>query len=294
MMMNSPHTTMGGADAADNKTTLGHILQKTKGLTGEQVQSALAYQQEQGVRFGEAAVALGLAQPDDVVWALSQQFRYPYAPQSQRNLNVELVMANDPFSEEVEAFRDLRSQLVLDIFSEARPRQALAIVSSDTGDGKSFIAANLAVAFSQLPGRTLIIDANLRQPRLHQVFGVEQDLGLTGVLAGRAQPNVIKPVEHLPNLYLMPAGVLAPNPAELLQGPALSLCLNELFSRFDYVLVDTPAASMGADARIIAVHCGAALLVGRQNQSRVPTMQSLVKLLNKSKVKMAGVLMNEF
>ena len=77
--------------------------------------------------------------------------------------------------------------------------------------------ANLAAAFSQLPGRTLIIDADLREPRLHEVFGVDQDVGLTGVLSGRAQPNVIKPVEHLPNLYMMPAGVLAPNPAELLQ-----------------------------------------------------------------------------
>ena len=67
-----------------------------------------------------------------------------------------------------------------------------------------------------------------------------------------------------------------------------------MLSRFDYVLVDTPAASTGSDARVVAVHCGAALLVGRRNKSRVPRMQSLVKLLNKSKVKMAGVLMNEF
>lgn len=277
-----------------NTQSLGHILQHTKGLTGDQVQSALNYQQVHGVRFGEAAVALGIAQPDDVVWALSQQFRYPYAPRSQQALHAELVMANAPFSDEVEAFRDLRSQLVLGVFNQTQSRQALAIVSSDTGDGKSFVAANLAVAFSQLPGRTLLIDANLRQPRLHQVFGVEQDEGLSGVLAGRAEPNVIKPVEHLPNLYLMPAGVLAPNPAELLQGPAFSLCLHELHSRFDYVLVDTPAASFGSDARVIAVHCGAALMVGRQNKSRVPVMQSLLKLLNKSQVKMAGILMNEF
>ncbi len=291
-MMHNASTSTGSSTQPDG--ALGHILQKTKGLTAEQVQSALDYQQQHGVRFGEAAVALGFAVPDDVVWALSQQFRYPYSPRSDARIHAELVVAHSPFEDEVESFRDLRSQLLMGVFSETGSRQALAIVSSDEGDGKTFVAANLAVAFSQLPGRTLIIDADLREPRLHEVFGVEQDVGLTGVLSGRAQPNVIKPVEHLPNLYMMPAGVLAPNPAELLQGPAFSLCLKELLSRFDYVLVDTPAASTGSDARVVAVHCGAALLVGRRNKSRVPRMQSLVKLLNKSKVKMAGVLMNEF
>lgn len=292
-MMNTNSSTVGVATTG-KEAALGHILQHTKGLSADQVQRALEYQRDHGVRFGEAAVALGLAQPDDVVWALSQQFRYPYSPQSQAGMHAELVVAHSPFTDEVETFRDLRSQLVLGVFGDVQSRQALAIVSSDHGDGKSFIAANLAVAFSQLPGRTLLIDANLREPRLHEVFGVDQDIGLTGVLSGRAEPNVIKPVEHLPNLYLMPAGVLAPNPAELLQGAALGLCLKELLARFDYVLVDTPAASAGSDARVIAVHCGAALMVGRQNKSRIPQMQSFVKLLNKSQVKMAGILMNEF
>ncbi len=292
-MMNT-HSKMAAVEASDQEAFLGDILQKTNGLTVTQIEQVLSYQREHGVRFGEAAVTLGLANPDDVVWALSQQFRYPYAPQSQRSVHDELVVANDPFCEEVESFRDLRSQLAMGVFSESQGRHALAILSSDEGDGKTFVAANLAVAFSQLPGRTLIIDADLRSPRLHQVFGVDQSVGLTGVLSGRAQPNVIKPVVHLPNLYLMPAGVLAPNPAELLQGPAFGLCLAELYSRFDYILVDTPASTAGADARVIASHCGAALLVGRQGKSRVPQMQSLVKLLNKSKIKMAGVVMNEF
>lgn len=292
--MMQAHSTINAVEAANQNGSLGDILQKTKGLTISQIDQVLDYQREHGVRFGDAAVKLGLANADDVVWALSQQFRYPYAPQSQRELHDELVVANDPFCEKVESFRDLRSQLAMGVFSEANGCQALAILSSDMADGKTFLAANLAVAFSQLPGRTLIIDANLRSPRLHEVFAVDMGVGLTSVLSGRAQPNVIKPVDHLPNLYLMPAGVLAPNPAELLQGPAFGLCLAELHGRFDYILVDTPASSSGADARVVASHCGAALLVGRQGKSRLPQMQSLVKLLNKSKVKMAGIVMNEY
>ncbi|MDO9002236.1 MAG: polysaccharide biosynthesis tyrosine autokinase [Aquabacterium sp.] len=274
--------------------SLGDILRRTKGLSADQVLQALDHQRQHSVRFGEAVVALGFARPADVVWALSQQFHYPYAPTAEQKLNEELVVANDPFSEEVEAFRDLRSQLLMSAMGDDAGRHALAVVSPDVGDGKSFIAANLAVAFSQLPGRTLLVDADLRSARLHEVFGVDAGPGLTSILAGRAEPNVIKPVEHLPNLYLLPAGVVAPNPVELLQQAAFSLLLRELLGKFDHVLVDTPAASLGSDARIIASHCGSALVIARQNRSRVPHLQKLVKQLNKASVKFGGVLMNEF
>lgn len=272
--------------------TLGDILRQTNGLTGEQVAQALEYQRANGIRFGEAVVALGLARPEDIVWALSQQFHYPYAPTADRDLNEELVVANSPFIDEVEAFRDLRTQLIMGVLGDTDARRALAIVSPAIGDGKTFIAANLAVAFSQLPGRTLLVDADLRTPRLHEVFGVEASAGLSGILAGRTEPNVIKPVSHLPNLYLLPAGFVAPNPAELLQRAAFSLLLRELLSKFDHVLVDTPAAVHGSDARVIASHCGAAMIIGQKGQSRISGLQGLVKQLSKTQVKIAGVLVN--
>lgn len=280
-----------GPEPIDN--SLGDILRRTKGLTAEQVKEALDYQNLNGVRFGEAVVALGLASSQDIVWALAQQFHYPYTPNTDVSLHAELVVANNPFSEQVEAFRDLRSQMIAGAMGQGDDRSALAIVSSDVGDGKSFIAANLAVAFSQLPGRTLLVDADLRTPRLHEIFGVDVSSGLSGILSGRSAANVIKPVKHLPNLYMLPAGVVPPNPAELLHRAAFSLLLRELLGKFDYVLVDTPAASVGADARMIAAHCGACLVVGRKGRSRVPGMQSLVKQLSKSTVKVGGVLVND-
>jgi chain length determinant protein tyrosine kinase EpsG len=281
-------------DANVQDPSLGEILRRTKGLTGEQVEQALEYQRAHGIRFGEAVVALGMARPEDIIWALSQQFHYPYAPISERSLNDELVVANSPFSENIEAFRDLRTQLLMGVMAEGENRRPLAVVSANSGDGKSFIVANLAVAFSQLPGRTLLIDADLRSPRLHEVFGVEASPGLSGILAGRTEPNVIKPVGHLPNLYLLPAGVQAPNPAELLHRAAFSLLLRELLAKFDHVLVDTPAATHGPDARIIAAHCGAAMVIGRKGESRVKPMQALVAHLNKSKIQIAGALVNEY
>jgi chain length determinant protein tyrosine kinase EpsG len=269
-------------------------LRRTKGLTGDQVSQALEYQRANGVRFGEAVVALGLANPEDIIWALAQQFHYPYAPVAERNLHEELVVANMPFAESVEAFRDLRTQLIMTVMGEATQRNAVAVVSAEAGEGKTFISANLAIAFSQLPGRTLLIDADMRTPRLHKLFGVDASSGLSGILAGRPEANVIKPISHLPNLYLLPAGVQPPNPAELLHRAAFSLLLRELLAKFDNVLVDTPAAAHGPDARIIASHCGAAMLIGQLGQSKVSGMQALLKQLTKNNVKIAGVLVNEY
>ncbi|TBO30183.1 polysaccharide biosynthesis tyrosine autokinase [Aquabacterium lacunae] len=275
------------------ENSLGDILRRTKGLTAEQVKDALDYQNLNGVRFGEAVVALGLATSQDIVWALAQQFHYPYTPTSEGELHAELVVANTPFSEQVESFRELRTQMLSGPMGHGDDRKALSIVSSDVGDGKSFVAANLAVAFSQLPGRTLLVDADLRNPRLHEIFGVDVSSGLSGILSGRAAANVIKPVKHLPNLYMLPAGVMPPNPAELLHRAAFSLLIKELLGKFDYLLVDTPAASLGPDARMIAAHCGACLLVGRSGRTRVDNMQQFVKQLKKSTVRVGGVLMND-
>lgn len=275
-------------------TALGDILRLTKGLSHEDVQKALNHQREHGGRFGDAVVALGLAQQEDVVWALSQQFRYPFTPLSDNGISDELIVANAPFSDEAEAFRDLRSQLLLSTMNEQGQRRALAIVSAQEQDGKTLIAANLAIAFCQLPRRTLLIDANLRSPRLHELFGIrQQGLGLTSILAGHCEPNMIKPVGHLPNLYVLPAGVPAPNPTELLQRDSFALLLNDLTHKFDCVIVDTPSASTGSDARIVAAQCKSALVLGRKGWSPSRSLQTLVSQLNKNAVNIAGVVFNE-
>ena len=281
-------------DEGKQDPKLGEILQRTKNLSQSQVDAALYYQRKKGVRFGEAVVRLGLAGADDVMWALSQQFNYPYAQIANANLNDELVLARQPFSDTVEAFRDVRAQLLLNGFGSAERRSALAIVSADRGDGKTFIGANLAVAFGQLPGRTLIIDADMRSPRLHEIFNCPGTSGLASVLRGSTRASVIRPVNDLPNLYILPVGAAPPNPAELFQTRSFALLVHELVSKFDYVLVDTPAASQGSDARVVASHCGSAMVVGRKDKTRLPGLKQLVTQLNTNHVKIAGMVMNEY
>ncbi len=284
-----------GTSVALHDRSIGDIISQTKNLTAEQVETILLYQREKGVRFGEAAIALGLATDRDVLFALSQQFHYPYSPdENLRKFSDELVVANKPFSQQAEAFRAIRSQLMKRLYSGDSARCALAVVSPDSGDGKTFFSANLAVALSQLGGRTLLVDADLRGPRQHGLFGIENNSGLSGVLSGRAEANVIQQVRDLPSLYVLPVGNVPPNPLELFERPAFGLLISELMSKFDYVVVDTPAAVYGADAGVIAAKCGAALVVARRGTSRLSALQDLVSSISESPAKLAGVIMNEY
>lgn len=273
--------------------SIGDIIAEANKLTAEQVERILVHQKSHGLRFGEAAVSLGLAKGEDVLWALSQQFHYPYAAGGGPAPSDELVLAAKPFSDQAEAFRVLRSQINMKLYAADAPRRALAVISPNDGDGKTFFAANLAIAFSQLGGRTLLVDADMRSPRQHQVFGLDSSSGLSGILSGRSESNVIRPIRDLPSLFVMPVGTLPPNPTELVERPAFALLMRELVSKFDHVIVDTPAAVHGADYAVISARCGAALVLARKGSTRVTALQNLVGALGNTPTELAGVVMNE-
>lgn len=305
---------------------IGEILRETKGLSEDQVSSALAHQAEKGMRFGEAAIQLGLVSVDDVLSALSRQYRYPAAQgEIVGGLSDEVVVAHKPFSQQAEAFRQIRSQLlqrwtggetdtrktyvpsqpsepktsfssriIQRLYSTSEPRRAIAVVSPNSGDGKTFFAANLAVSLSQLGGRVLLIDADMRNPRMHGVFGVGNATGLSSLLSGRTRSNVIQQVPGFENLFVLPVGNVPPNPAELVERPEFGMLVGELSAKFDYTIVDTPAAVFGPDASVIAAKCGAALVVARRDVSRVAALQELVASLSPKSVRVASVVMNEY
>lgn len=275
---------------------IGEIMGQANNLSPDQIERILSHQKEYGGRFGEVAVSLGMASSDDVLWALSQQFHYPYSQDSTESLHPDLVMARQPFSDQAEAFRTMRSHLIMKMYSDpAAPRQALAILSPDSGDGKSFFAANLAVAFSQLSGRTLLIDADMRAPRQHEIFDLQDNgLGLSSILSGRATSRAIHAAPQLPNLYVLPVGVLPPNPLELVERPAFGLMLRTLLTKFDRIIVDTPAASRGADGAVIASKCGAAALLARQDRSRLTAMQNIVNTVSMGRTRIVGAILNQF
>lgn len=283
----------GQAPDARNRA-IGDFIRQARGLSEAQIRQVLLYQRSNGLRFGEAAIALKLATSDDVLWALSQQFHYPYATSESADFHEELVAATDPFGDEAEAFREMRSQLMMGLFAPDEPRRALAVLSPDAGDGKTYFAANMAISFSQLGGRTLLVDADMRTPRQNLLFGVSNSSGLSSILSGRSETNVIHQIKELSTLFVLPVGTLPPNPLELVQRPAFGLLIQELLTKFDHVVVDTPAAVHGADARVLAARCGAAVVIGRRGRTRIKSLKSLLAAVGTSPVRLAGVMLNQY
>lgn len=277
-----------------DRRSLGAVLVDTGRLSIENAEQVLRFQLEKNLRFGEAAVQLGFLTQADIDYALSRQFNFPYLLRGQSSVSEEVLAAYFPFAPQVEALRVLRSQLMLRWFDADHTSKALAIVSAEPKEGRSFIAANLAVVFSQLGERTLLVDADLRQPCQHRLFGLENRVGLSAILAERAGAEAVQRIPALPNLSVLPAGALPPNPQELLARPIFAQLLLQLTAQLDVVLLDTPPAGNGADAQIIAVRAGAALIVARRNSARSWQVQGVSNTVVQAKATLVGALLNDF
>ena len=120
--VDAPNKPSGGV----HDRSIGAIIAETRNLSADQVERVLQYQRERGIRFGEAAVALGYANAEDVLEALSKQFHYPYAPNERKVRSPELVALNTPFSSQAEVFRGIRSQIMMRLYREGEPRRARA------------------------------------------------------------------------------------------------------------------------------------------------------------------------
>jgi protein-tyrosine kinase len=272
--------------------SIGSILIDAGRLSQANAERIMTFQRENGLRFGDAGRALGLLTDDDVRFALSVQFNYSYiTPES--NLSRELVAAYQPASPIVEQLRMLRSQLMLRWFDNGVDRKGLAVASAASGDGRSYIAANLAIVFSQLGERTLLIDADMRAPRQHKLFNLGKKSGLSDMLVGRAGPEAVIGIAALPNLSILPAGATPPNPQELLGRQSFSKLLQSLGEDFDVMIIDTPPANLCADAHTVAVRAGAALIVARQDKSSMPQIAQFTHSLREFGVTLVGSVLND-
>ena len=275
--------------------SIGAILIDTGRISAIDAEKILREQKQNNLRFGDAALKLGLLNQDDIQFALSRQFQYPYLVHGDQSISEEVVAAFSPFSSTVEQLRALRTQLMLRWFDTDVSHKSLAIVSAAKGDGRSFIAANLAVIFSQLGERTLLIDADLRNPHQHQLFKIANSMGLSSVLAGRASAtDAAVKIKKLLDLSVLPAGAIPPNPQELLSRDTFPSMLREYSDSYDVIIVDTPAAVMSADALTISSRVGASLLLASNNRTRVAELQSLATNLQNSNVTIVGSLLNDF
>ena len=266
---------------------MGRMLLDSGKISAADFKSILETQVARDLRFGDAALELGLANAADIQDVLAQQFAYPLIPQSNSKLDPRLFTAFRPDSRQTEALRSLRSELQLRYFNH-RPHLSLALVGAEDALGIALTTANLAITFAQLGIRTLLVDSNLRSPQLHKLFGLnERNPGLTDLIAKRAllEPNAIP---ELGSLWLLPAGTQAPNPQELLASQHYSKRMRELSENFDVILLSTAPLNRTLDAQLVAAHAGAALVVVQEDVSRLEDVETICNNLRGFGVRLLG------
>ncbi len=270
---------------------MGQIMLQMGKLSDKQLEGILAVQQRTGMRFGEAAKSLKLVSEADIQRALAIQFEYSYVPAHEETFSRKLIAAYEPFSPQVEALRALRSQLLLRWFNQGA--KILAVISPNPDEGCSEMAANLAVVFSQLGERTLLIDANLRSPNQSKIFNLKQPRGLSDILINRNDLSVVSNLESLNGLSVLSSGTLPPNPQELLSRRGFAELLEKAKERFDVIIVDTPPAVVTSDAQTIAASCGGALIVSSLNQTRVNELTNVRDQLLVTDVQIVAAVVKE-
>jgi len=273
---------------------LGAILMDEGKLSATDAEQVLKRQRELGWRFGEAAIELNFITDADLQQALAKQYEFPYLVSGPDGVSKELIAAWDPFHPVVEELRAVRTQLLVRWFNPGAGRRTLSITSPSAREGRSFIAANLAVVFSQLGQRTLLIDADFRAPRQQSIFNISDRFGLSSALSGRSDLSAAAPVAGITGLAVLPAGPLPPNPLELLSRGSFAALLAKAQAEYDMILIDTPPVTEYADASAITFRAGDALMISRKDHTRLADTEQAMRELSDASARVVGTLMNAY
>jgi len=203
---------------------------------------------------------------------------------------IELVPHDRPRTLISEAYRSLRTGLLL---SSARELKAVAVTSAVAGEGKTATAANLAIVLAQLGRQVLIVDCDLRKPRLHQVFRVSNRAGLVNQLTSSTDPEPIFATE-VPNLWITPSGPIPPNPSELLSSDRMRDWLRAMRGRFDFVVLDTPPTLAVTDATIVGLLADGVVLTLRSGKVTREEARLCRDRLRQSGVRILGAVLNRY
>lgn len=199
-----------------------------------------------------------------------------------------LITVLHPASPAAEAYRTLRTNL--HFASLEQPVKTLLMTAPETGDGKSLVVANLAVVFAQAERRVVVVDADLRTPVQHTLFGLDNARGLSSVLSGAVDAPPVQPTA-LPNLKVLTSGPLPGNPSDLVYSGRMSQALAVIAKDADIVLIDTPALGAVSDSAILASQVDGALLVISAGKTRREHAQAAKETLVRARARVLGAVM---
>lgn len=212
----------------------------------------------------------------------------PRTPSTQQNSP--LISLYSRKSPEAEAFKVLRSNL--HFLTVDREVKSLLLTSTAPDEGKSTIAANLALTLEQTGKKVLLVDCDLRMPMLHKILQVSNFRGLTNFLAEMASLEEVIQNIHNTNLHFLSAGPIPPNPAELLASEKMAALLKSLRESYDYVLVDAPPVLAVTDAVLISSKVDGVILVSAVNKTRVDRAKEARDQLYRANARILGVVLN--
>lgn len=203
---------------------------------------------------------------------------------------VELLAHREPASGLAEAARTVRTNILF--MSPDRPYRRLLVTSAGAAEGKTTVACCIAVAMAQARQRVLLMDCDLRRPRLHRIFDRSNDEGVSSLLIGETEIDVARMATEVPNLWVLTAGPMVPSPAELLQSERFAQLLDDLSSRFDRVIIDSPPLVPVTDAAILSKAVDGTILVVRAFQTSRELAWQAVRALRDVAAHVVGAVLN--
>jgi succinoglycan biosynthesis transport protein ExoP len=203
---------------------------------------------------------------------------------------VELVTFGHPKSMLSEAYRSIRTSILLS--SSEKPPKRITITSPNPSEGKTTTVINTAIALSQTGAQVIIVDGDMRKPKVHKIFNHENGMGLSNFLSGHGDLESIVKKSEVPNLFYIPSGPIPPNPSELLGSNLFKNMLESLEARFDHILVDSPPVLGFADAIILSTCVNGVILTVLGGKTPRETLQRAREALLQTHSKILGVVIN--
>ena len=268
----------------------------------------------EGIGFGDAAIKLGIVNAEELAEAarIARQLP-PNDPEGifegalhrmslNRNMPVKyigmvkasaaLTLLRDPDNAYSEQIRALRTELML-LNSGSRTGNSIVVLSPCRGEGRTQLCAELAIAFSQLGQRTLLVDADLRRPRIHSLFESNDIIGLGQALASGGIAQLLG-VEKLPHLSILIAGPSVPNPLELITNGHLQRQIADWRKKYSMIIIDTPPITEFADGLAIASFAEQVVVVGRSDSTPHKNMKEMLRRMGGTQARIVGAVINNF
>lgn len=205
----------------------------------------------------------------------------------------EIIVEKNPKSSIAEAIRIIRTNI--EFSGVDKKVKTLLVTSSVPSEGKSFISANLATAFAQNGSKVLLMDCDLRKGRLHKIFEIDNEKGLSHLLLNNVEvefKNYIQKTE-IENLYLLPKGIVPPNPSELLNSPKIRALLKVLTDKFEYIILDGTPINGLTDSLILTKYVDKTIIVAAAGYTKTNQFDITKKSLESVGADIAGVIINK-